>query len=601
MRNPFITLLIASLLPVLSWGQTTFGLKITVIDRDTSFFASQKIIPQTTFRDTFLLKKEIQNVLKKLYDRSFLTASVPNLTQQDSTFSAQFYIGNTYRWARISSDISPFFLGKIGYRSSLWNNQLFDYQQLIKFKESLLTFAENNGFPFASVWLDSISVTDASQISARLRFEKYKFIQMDSLDLAGDAVVSENFLANYLGIQRGSAYNKSKIQKIRARLKELPFVEEKQDAVVTFSQEKATIHLFLGKKNASRFDFLLGLLPNPSAALTGGSRYLITGTASADMYNLLNRGERFSFDFQQLRPQTQQLKVQAAYPYLFRLPLGVEAKFDLYKRDTTNLDVSLDAGIQYLQEGIGNYFKLFYNQNTSSLLSINKQKISSEKQLPAVLDVRVAAFGLEWGQQRLDYRFNPRRGWLGMLRIGAGERKIQQNNLILNLKDDSQPNFNFASLYDSTTQKTIQYKIQGQAEFYLPLFRRAALKLAARAGGIFSEKPIYRNEQFRLGGNRLLRGFDEEVFFATLFSVFTVEYRLLLGKNSNFYLFSDYGYLEDKTTTTQRIDHPWSFGAGINFETTAGIFSLSYAFGRTDRENFDLRAGKIHFGYVTLF
>ena len=48
-------------------------------------------------------------------------------------------------------------------------------------------------------------------------------------------------------------------------------------------------------------------------------------------------------------------------------------------------------------------------------------------------------------------------------------------------------------------------------------------------------------------------------------------------------------------------DTPMSFGAGINFETRAGILSLNYGVGNQLGNGFDFRSGKIHFGLTALF
>ncbi|MEL7426310.1 MAG: hypothetical protein AAFN81_25170, partial [Bacteroidota bacterium] len=42
-------------------------------------------------------------------------------------------------------------------------------------------------------------------------------------------------------------------------------------------------------------------------------------------------------------------------------------------------------------------------------------------------------------------------------------------------------------------------------------------------------------------------------------------------------------------------------GAGITFETRAGLFGLSLAFGKQEGLAFDFGAPKVHFGYVSLF
>ena len=318
------------------------------------------------------------------------------------------------------------------------------------------------------------------------------------------------------------------------------------------------------------------------------------------MHNQFGLGERIFVEFEQLRPETQDLEVQFAYPYIFNLPFGVDTRFDLYKRDTSYLDVISDLGIQYLFEG-GNYLKAFWNQTSTNILSVNKTAILQSRRLPASLDVSNSTFGLEYNLQKLDYRFNPRKGWALWLRGGAGVKQIKKNNTILDLEDPSDINFKFASLYDTLNLSTFQYKLSARVENYLSVFSNSVIKGSLRFGGIFSENDIYQNEQFRLGGNKILRGYDEETIFATRYAVVTLEYRLLLGQNSYLYTFGDYGYIQNRTATQNRTEEPLGFGAGITFETGVGVFGFSLALGRLSDKSFDFRNTKTHFGYVSYF
>ena len=123
-----------------------------------------------------------------------------------------------------------------------------------------------------------------------------------------------------------------------------------------------------------------------------------------------------------------------------------------------------------------------------------------------------------------------------------------------------------------------------------------------RGAGIFSNKDVYANEQFRLGGNKLLRGFNEESLQATRYLMSSFEWRLLIGKNSFLAAFADWAYLENLTNRNQFIQRPFGMGAGMNFETPAGIFGISLAVGRSNPgEALDFRAPKFHLGYVSLF
>jgi hypothetical protein len=48
-------------------------------------------------------------------------------------------------------------------------------------------------------------------------------------------------------------------------------------------------------------------------------------------------------------------------------------------------------------------------------------------------------------------------------------------------------------------------------------------------------------------------------------------------------------------------DWPYGFGAGISFETSAGVFGVSLAYGKQLGNPIDFSAPKVHFGYVSLF
>jgi outer membrane translocation and assembly module TamA len=79
----------------------------------------------------------------------------------------------------------------------------------------------------------------------------------------------------------------------------------------------------------------------------------------------------------------------------------------------------------------------------------------------------------------------------------------------------------------------------------------------------------------------------------------TLEYRYLIGVNSNFFVFSDVGY--SNNSIRKQSNGYLGAGGGLSFETKGGIFNISYAVGKRDDLNFDIKQSKIHFGYVSIF
>lgn len=598
-RAPWTSGCVICILSLKTVAQPAFQLRIQPLDQD-SFFIKKRLQFQPSFSDTSLIFNELEQVLTQLRNQAYLEASFDSVARSGSVFQAWLHVGQPYEWAWLENgNVDEAFLDRSGFRTRFYRGKVIDRADLLKIQERLLEQAENSGFPFARVWMDSLefvalkgkvatSETAQPRVSARIYMDKGPPVFFDSLNVEGDVKISKNYLRKYLGIRQGEPYSRRKVLKIRDRLRELPFLKEKKNATVSFWEDRASVQLYLEKKKASRFDFLLGVLPDNRRP---GQKVLITGTFNAEFQNQFGLGERLYISFDRLRPQTQRLEAAFAYPYILDLPFGVDLKFNQYKRDSTYTDIIGEFGVQYLFEG-GNYLKAFWNTTASNLITVDTAALRRGR-FPEQLDVKSNAFGFEVSWQRLDYRFNPRKGWSFLLNGSAGTRQIRRNQAILNVVEN---------FYDTLPGQTFRFLVNGKVERYFPLMQRSALKLAARTGAIVSQEPVYLNEQFRIGGNRLMRGFDEESIFATFFNVFTLEYRLLIGQNSWFYLFSDYGYVEDRRYgMPDRFDRPLGFGGGMTFETTAGVFGISLAVGKQGNATLDFRNPKVHFGYVSIF
>ncbi len=568
-------------------------------EKDSLFFIKNQPDFPTKLMDSVAIASLLKRVIGGFHKQAYLESSFDFISKKDSILSLKFHLGNRYEWAQLrNGNVSEAFLAQVGYREKLFGNKAFIYSEIVDIEEKLLSYAEDNGYPFAQVWLDSLVIQN-SQISAALMMKTGAVFIFDTINTEGLVKISSTYLQNYLELKKGAFFSRSKILQISRRLADLPFLSERKKPTITFKENNtATINLFLENKKASRWDFLVGVQPNTTT--NGSQKFTVTFNGNADFQNLLGLGERIFANFENLRPQSPRLNLKVTYPYILNFPFGFDGSFDLYKRDSVYIETHLNLGTQYMLGG-NDYLKLFWNNYKSNNLIINALQIIQTKQLPATLDISTNTFGLELSKQKLDYRFNPRKGWSLVLRGSAGVRQVRKNSDILNLKDSSDSTFNFSKLYDTLSLKNFQYTISSQSAYYLPFLKRGVLKIGIQGGFIFTTSPISQNEQYRIGGNRILRGFNEESIFASRYAVGTLEYRFLLGRNSYLYAFGDVGYVEDVTRTTRRYDTPIGFGAGITFETKVGLFGFTLAAGREQGNPIDFRNTKTHFGYVSLF
>ena len=572
-------------------GQDQWALRILPLDKSPSWLQAE-LTYDSTFADSSQVINALGEVIGALQLKTYLEASIDTIVVKDQDVLAILHVGPPYQWVKLGKgNVEESLLGQTGFRPRFFTNKAFSQQGLKELQNAILIYLENHGYPFANLRLDSLKI-DHGRISGVLHVERGDLYTFDDLTIEGNANVSETYLSSYLGLKPGTPYDQRKILRVRDRIRELPFLQSRRDLSVTFEGEKAKVNLFVDKKQASRFDFLIGVLP--SSAQTG--RVLITGTFNAELQNQFGLGERIYAAFEQLRPQTQELELEFNYPYVLGTPFGADMHFELYRRDTNYLDLRYNIGAQYLLEG-GSYLKAFWNNYTSNLLSVDTVSVLQTGQLPDTLDVSHSTFGLEYNHQKLDYRFNPRKGWSAFIKAGAGVKTIRRNNLISQL-DIPDP-------YADLNLRSFIYRIEANLAAYIPMFKTSTLKSSLQSGFVITEEPIFANEQFRLGGNRLLRGFDEESIFATNYAVFTLEYRLLIGQNSFLYTFGDYARLDEKTIKAlpgqNTIDYPYGFGAGISFETKVGVFGISLAFGSRKQNPIDFGAPKVHFGYISLF
>ncbi len=535
----------------------------------------------------------ISKKIDSLHQAHYLEAGLDSLVEKDGVARAYFHKGTQYQDIYITPNREA-----INYAQGKLVAKAYRYDDALSLKEDLLSAADDNGYPFAEIKFADIVVAE-TKVSAVMQLLLHRKVLIKSIHIIGDASVSEAFLGPYLGLEVGKPLSKKQILQTSARLNNLPFINSKKAPNVIFKEGGADVYLFADNKNASRFDALVGVLPVNDPLLENS--VILTATALIDLVNTLDRGERIFFEFRQLRPLTQNVKAQASYPYFFGLPFGLRSSFELSKQDTTFLDVDYTIGAQYLFGG-DNHIEVFFASDISRILDVDERAVISSRTLPSNLDTRTQYYGVQTQFHNLANLTNPRSGWLIKSRFMLGVKQIRENSLILDLVDPENVEFDFADLYDDFENQD-QFILSLDAARYQPIGQQSALKIGLNAAAILGRSEVFANEQFRIGGNQLLRGFTEQNFFTDRYAVNTLEYRFTLQGNSVLFAFSDVAILQfDKSVNEFNL--PWGLGAGINFETGGGILSLSAAVGRdlsVDTDFFDLGRPRIHVGYVNLF
>lgn len=553
--------------------------RLVIINTDT-----QTIFKRIEYRKQFTqqapISKELNKVYVSLISEGYMEASVDSVLTDSFNTKAFLHIGKRYQWLNLRYDPKDEdIMRRLGYTERFFLKRPFNYSELARLNEKIMVYYENNGYPFISVKLDSLQISD-HQVSAKLNIGKNIFVKLDSMITEGNGKISYKFLSRYLGIKNGMPYNENAFKTVSKKIRQLPFISEKSPPVLRLTDKQNKLYLFLEKKNASQFDGIVGILPDNKG------KTVFTGDVKIKLINNIFRsGETFDINWRRLQNQTQDLKTTFIYPYIMGLPIGADYNLKIYKRDTTFIDVTNNFGFNYYFNGL-NSLKVFYKQRNTNLIST--AGLANITVLPEYADVITKAYGLGVGYENLDYKFNPRKGFSLALTGSLGNREIKQN-----------PKVNDKA-YAQLQLKTTQYQTEGVVVGYLNLYKNHVLRLSSQFGSVFGNT-IYKNELIRIGGLRTLRGFDEESIYASTYVIPTLEYRFIFERNSNIVLFTEGAWYESNSVLGYSNDTPVSVGAGINFDTKAGIFNLSYGLGRQFGNSFDLRTGKIHAGLTALF
>ncbi len=267
----------------------------------------------------------------------------------------------------------------------------------------------------------------------------------------------------------------------------------------------------------------------------------------------------------------------------------------MFRKDSTFLNISMQLGGNYMVSGQQSAM-VFIQRRQSILNGVDTSRIKQLKRLPAEADVSATNLGVTYNFNNTDYRFNPRTGNDLLITVAAGRKKIKKNNQVLELKD---PAFDYESLYDTVKLNTYQFRFSGTAAHYFPITKQTTFKTGLNAGFLQSGN-YFLNELFQIGGYKLLRGFTEESEYVSQYIIGTLEYRYLIGINSNFFVFVDGGWARNPVQTVSSHSYIGT-GLGMAFETKAGIFNLAWAVGKRNDSELNLRQSKVHFGFINYF
>src|SRR5690606_789217 len=146
-------------IPMVLPAQSSYRLQVIRTDADSSASLSFLNIPESfTSRDRCLTF--INEMPLLLRAQGYVTASLDKVQMDSLQAQVWLYLGEKYAWAKVdASQVDKQILESTGWRDQAFENRPLDFEAVKDWQNKMLNWLENNGHPFAKVWLDSVRLT----------------------------------------------------------------------------------------------------------------------------------------------------------------------------------------------------------------------------------------------------------------------------------------------------------------------------------------------------------------------------------------------------------------------------------------------------------
>ncbi len=571
------------LVVLIQWlGTTVFSQNVVIVCADSlpACLHNRKAGMKNKAKDSIDLQFQLQKFTDYARSKGYLTFAIDSVVKDSNTFFIYPFVGRQFQSTCLlvlSDDIS---LIENSPAHRFLDNGLIHLKDYLLFTSKMLSYLENNGYPFAEIGLRNSQLSEDT--IATLVIDKKNFIIFDSVIVKGNVKIRNSFLLPYLGLRKKKKYNEHIIQQVPQRINGLTFVSVTRPPGVEFVDNKAYLYLFLDKQKVNQFDGYLGIVPVSEQS----GKVMFTGEVNLSLQNIFHIGEKLAISWKAPERYSQYLHVSADFPYLFRTPFGVSGDFLLDKKDTNYLNMNYLVALQYSFRG-DNSIKTYFDYRTSAILSSPSVDWLSPDS--SNYDYHKTMYGIALNYNNLDNIQYPRSGVKLRGDFAVGVRTIEVNR--------EMP----IEMYKDIAMSMTSYRFEGEVVGYVPLHKRWVWVVGSRCGWAFVAQQL-NNDLFKIGGTQTLQGFDEMSLRASAYWIGNTEIRFRFARLSYLNVFFNGGWYERRIVNADyHFDYPWGFGVGVNLDTKAGLFYISYALGQQRNSPISFKTGKIHFGLAVHF
>ncbi len=465
------------------------------------------------------------------------------------------------------------------------NNLIFDDSVFQADMERLLRLHSNNGHPFAKLspsefWIEN------NRLNVKIDIDEGPSVKIHQVQIHGLKKTKEGILLRELTVRAGDVFDQSEIDESLRRLNNLGYFQTvsmgfepaNADRLSTPPDDVDSVILKFSvtEGRTGQFSGVLGY--NPSEDEVGAQEF--TGVLEAMDINLLGTGRQM----------------------VIRARLGLIDSYEFAYEEPWIFDAPVDVGIRLWgidQESEGARGRGSGEEVLSGF---------SSSEWAASLSGTMRMIRTMEGSLAVTYkRIESPPGSADILSATPGDANIlpastgNKYSLTFALQRDTRDYFINPSVGRSDRAsveisrgdfKTIRASLD--LNQYFKTWQQQVVAIGIHGARIWGER-IPLTEMLYLGGANTLRGYSEDFFRGEGRLYTNFEYRFLVSRDSQFFLFLDTGtvYNEGDGLDSLRL----GYGVGMRLRSRTGLVSVDYGLARGD----SILSGKIHVSLGAVF
>jgi len=519
---------------------------------------------QKAFKELTPLFRTIDSLKSTLSQLGYIDITERRTQTNDSSYLSRINLGKHYKYITLYVNKDATTRSYLNKADIIIKNDSIVVETAFAkaILENLTTIAANNGNPFTSFQLKSLSKNNTNTLSGILYSEKDSNRYVDKIIINGYKKTPKGFIKHYARIKKGKLFNQKELLEQNERLSNLSFINSKKDPQALFTKDSTTIYFYLERKVNNRFDGFLGFATNEVT-----NRLQLNGYIDLILTNNLNYGETLLLNYKSDGDDQTQLNVKARLPYLFKSPLGLKTQLSLFRKDSTFSENSQEAS-------------LFYQINSTNTISLGYKSKQSEDLIETTNTSNEIIE--DYTQERV---------------LGSFVFSKLQSDFFFPIKTQLKIEGELGSRTSAGT-KEYQINLNANTSHIVKLNKSNQIYLKNNTQILFSDTYL-TNELYRFGGITSIRGFEENSIFANLASILNTEYRYILNTSIYVHSIIDLAYFENEITDQK--EKLISFGFGTGLRTKAGIFKINIANGKSENQAFRFSNTKLHFQLAIRF